>query len=263
MIALTHLPSPKMAQCQLTYVAREPINHDRTLRQHDDYCRLLRACGAEVYRLELNLDHPDCAFIEDSAVVLDEVAVLGSMGTAARGPEPAGIEPELRKHRTVQRIALPATLEGGDVLQVGRTLLVGLSSRTNAAGVSALTTVAGPHGYTVVAVPVRGCLHLKTAVTALDHDRLLVNPAWLDVGPLTGFDLVRVPPQEPWAANVARVGTSLIAAAAFARTADTIRALGYDIRTIDLSEFAKAEGGVTCLSLLFRSPSPAGSDPRG
>src|SRR5262249_28856941 len=151
----------------------------------------------------------DCAFVEDTAVVLDEVAVLASMGTASRRAEPAAIEPELRKYREVRRVEAPATLEGGDVLRVGRTLLVGLSSRTNQAGIDALGETARPFGYGVVPVPVQGCLHLKTACTALDDRRLLVNPAWLDVQTLQGFDLVHVPEAEPWGANVARVGTSV------------------------------------------------------
>src|SRR5262249_43075317 len=143
---------------------------------------------------------------------------------------------------------------GGDVLRVGRTLLVGLSSRTNAAGVSALEAVVRRYGYAVTAVPVRGGVHLKTACTALDDGRLLVNPDWFDVGGLRGFEMVGVPEEEPWAANVARVGASLCMSAAYPRTAERIRGLGFDVRTIDLSEFAKAEGAVTCLSLLFRSP---------
>jgi dimethylargininase len=256
MIALTHRPSPQMAECQLTYVARTSIDHARAVRQHADYCRVLGECGALVHTLDVNRAWPDCAFIEDLAVVLDEVAVLAAMGTPARCPEPVGIETELRKYRAVRRIEPPAMLEGGDVLRVGRTLLAGLSSRTNAAGVSVLEAIAGRHGYAVVPVPVQGCLHLKTACTALDDERLLVNPAWLDVRALRGFELIRVPPAEPWAANVARVGKTLCTAAGHARTADTIRGLGFDLRVIDLSEFAKAEGGVTCLSLLFNSALP-------
>jgi dimethylargininase len=252
LIALTHVPSPNMADCQLTHLARQPIDHGRALQQHAVYCQTLRDCGAAVDTLDANRDLPDCAFVEDSAVVLDEVAVLASMGTAGRRAEPAGIEPELRKYREIERVEAPATLEGGDVLRVGRTLLVGVSSRTNSAGAAALAAIARHHGYTVRPVPVRGCLHLKTACTALDDRRLLVNPAWLDLSDLHGFELVRVRPQEPCAANVARIGGSVCLAAAHVRTADLLRGLGCDVRTIDLSEFAKAEGGVTCLSILLR-----------
>jgi dimethylargininase len=242
-----------MEHCQRTYVARVPIEPALALRQHEEYCRVLRQCGAEVRILEINRDLPDCAFIEDTAIVLDEVAVLASMGTSSRRAEPAGIEPELRKYRDVERVEPPATLEGGDVMRVGRTLLVGLSSRTNRAGISALEAIAGRYGYTIVPVPVRRCLHLKTACTALDEKRLLVNPAWLDVPALRGFELVHVPDEEPWAANIALVDSSVCIAADQVRTADRIREFGFKVRTIDLSEFAKAEGGVTCLSLLLWS----------
>lgn len=254
MLALTHVPSPRMELGQRTYVGRAPIDHVLAAREHRDYCRLLRECGADVRILDVNRELPDCVFIEDTAVVLDEVAVLASMGTESRRAEPAGVEPELRKHREVRRVEQPAMLEGGDVLRVGRTLLVGLSSRTNRAGVAALGEIARPFGYGVVAVPVRGCLHLKTACTALDDRRLLVNPAWLDLHALQGFDLLRVPEEEPWGANVARIGDRVGLSADHVRTAETIRALGFEVRTIDLSEFAKAEGGVTCLSLLLNSP---------
>jgi dimethylargininase len=240
-----------MASCQLTYVARESIDSDRAIRQHEAYCQMLRGCGAEVRTLDVHRDLPDCAFIEDTAIVLDEVAILTSMGTAARRQELTGIEPILRQYRVVRRIELPATIEGGDVLRIGRRLLVGVSSRTNAAGASALAAIVGCHGYEVVPVPVLGCLHLKTACSALDDRRLLVNPAWVDGSALSGFHLVRVPAAEPWAANVLRVGTRLCLAADHERTADMLHRLGFDVRAVDLSEFAKAEGGVTCLSILM------------
>jgi dimethylargininase len=253
LIALTHVPSPNMAQCQLTHLARQPIDQGRALQQHAAYCQMLRDCGAAVVTLDVNSDLPDCAFVEDTAIVLDEVAVLASMGTDGRRPEPASIEPELRKYREIHRVEATATLEGGDVLRVGRTLLVGVSSRTNAVGMAALEAIARRHGYAVRPVPVRGCLHLNTACTALDDRHLLVNPTWLDLSALPGFEMIPVPEQEPFAANVARVGASVCLAAAHVRTADLLRGLGCDVRTIDLSEFAKAEGGVTCLSILFRA----------
>jgi dimethylargininase len=250
MLAITHVPSPGMERCELTHRARAPIDYRRAARQHEAYCQLLRQCGADVRTLDVNRDLPDCAFVEDTAVVLDEMAVLTSMGPPSRRAEPAGIEPELRKYRQVCRVELPATLEGGDVLRVGRMLLVGLSSRTNRTGLSALEALVRPYGYRVTAVPVRGCLHLKSACTALPDGSLLANPAWLDVSALEGFGLVTVPDEEPDAANVALVGASVVMGARHPRTAALIRARGFDVQAIDLSEFAKAEGSVTCLSLL-------------
>src|SRR6266542_183912 len=234
MIAITHVPSPKMEQCERTYVARTPIDSWRAARQHEEYCRMLRACGANVVTLDINRDLPDCAFVEDTAIVLDEVAVLASMGTESRCAEPAGIELELGKYREVRRVQTPATIEGGDVLCVGRKLLVGLSTRTNRAGVNALEAVVRRLGYEIVPVPVRGCLHLKTACTALPDERLLVNPAWVDVSALRGFELVAVPEAEPWAANVALVGKAICVAAGKVETGGVIRALGFEVHTVDL-----------------------------
>jgi len=214
---------------------------------------MLREFGVEVRTLNTNLDLPDCVFVEDTAIVLDEVAVLASMGTEARRAEPGGVELELRKHREIERIEPPATIEGGDVLRVGRRLLAGLSSRTNAAGVNALEEIVRAHGYEVIPVPVRRCLHLKTACTALPDERLLVNPEWLDMQALREFEVACVPRTEPWAANMSIVGTRVCVAAGHPQTAGLIRQFGFDVRAIDVSEFAKAEGGVTCLSILLRS----------
>jgi dimethylargininase len=173
------------------------------------------------------------------------------MGSEARRPEPRGIEAELRKHRPVRHIELPATLDGGDVVLVRRTLLVGLSSRTNPAGVAAMADVVRPFGYRVTPVPVHGCLHLKSACTALPDGRLLVNRQWIDADALSPFGLVPVPPDEPGAADVLSIGRHVCLPDAFPRTAELIDRLGFEVHTIDLSEFAKAEGGVTCLSLVL------------
>lgn len=250
MLAITHVPSPKMADCELTFVARSAIDYERALKQHAAYCRVLRECGAEVRTLDVNVEMPDCAFVEDLAVVLDEVAILARMGAPSRRTETAGIESELSMLREVREIPPGATLEGGDVLRVGRALLVGLSSRTNAAGAKAFFAIAGDYGYSVRAIPVRGCLHLKTACTALPDSRLLVNPGWLDEKDLDDFELVRIPIAEPWGANIAIVNGRVCASASHGETCQLIRRLGFEVHTVELDEFAKAEGGVTCLSIL-------------
>jgi dimethylargininase len=251
MLAITHMPSPQMQQCQRTFVAQTTIDYETAVQQHAAYCQLLQKCGANVSTLNVNCEFPDCAFIEDTAIVFDEVAVLASMGTASRRAEPTGIEPELSRYREICRVEPPATIEGGDVLRVARTLLVGLSTRTNHAGVNALEAMVGRFGYRVVTVPVLGCLHLKTACTALPDNRLLVNPSWLDVQALRPFAVLPVPEQEPWAANVLVVGEKVMIATEHVRTAHSISKLGFNVQTVDVSEFAKAEGGITCLSLIL------------
>ncbi len=251
MLALTHLPSPALGVGLRTHIGRLPIDHERAARQHADYCRMVERCGARVRTVDVNRAHPDGVFIEDTAVVLDEVAILACMGAPERRGEPAAIEPELRKHREVRRLEAPATLEGGDVLRVGRSLLVGLSSRTNEAGLRALEEIASPMGYRVVPVPVHGCLHLKTACCALPDQSLLVHPAWIDPLALRGFEQIPVPDEEPWAANILLVGRTVCLAAEHPRTADLVRKRGHPVEAVQLSEFAKAEGGVTCLSILI------------
>lgn len=251
MIAITHVPSPAMENCELTFVARRPIDYSRALEQHRGYCNTLRAAGIEVVTLDVNRNLPDCVFVEDTAIVLNELAVLCSMGAASRRPEPAGIEPELRKCRTVKRIELPATIDGGDVTLAGRTLLVGNSSRTNCAGIEALRALVAPHGYNVKGIDLRDCLHLKSACTALPDGALLINPNWIDVEALRDFELVQIADNEPWAADVLSIGQRVFVAAGNHRTEEIISKRGFEVRPIDLSEFSKAEGGVTCLSLII------------
>jgi dimethylargininase len=251
MIALTHLPSPNMQSCERTFVGQTAIDHALAERQHATYCEALKAHGARVVTVNVNRELPDCCFIEDTAVVLDEVAILASMGAESRRLEAGRIEGILREYRDVVRIERPATIEGGDVLRVGRKLFVGQSCRTNIAGIRALNDLAKRFGYTVVSVPVRGCLHLKTACTALPDGRLLVNSAWIDAAVLAGEALIEVPRDEPWGANIALLGDRVLAAATHSQTTEIICELGFGVNTIDISEFSKAEGGVTCLSILF------------
>jgi dimethylargininase len=249
--AITREPARSLARCELTYVARGPIDVARAAAQHGEYRRALEDCGARVVALPAAEELPDSVFVEDTAVVLDELAILTSPGVASRRAEVPLIEPELARLRAVARISPPATLEGGDVLRVGRRLFVGLSPRTNHAGVEALRELSAPHGYEVVAVELRDCLHLKTACTAADDETILLNPAWIDAAVFDEYERVSVHPEEPWAANTTRVGASLIVGAAFPRTADLLARRGFKVHPVDVSEFAKAEGGLTCMSLIF------------
>jgi dimethylargininase len=197
MLALTRLPSPRMADCQLTHLTRTAIDDSRALAEHAAYGQVLADCGAHVQTLAASTDLPDCVFIEDPAVVLDEIAIICRLGKESRRGECAAVEQVLRGYRNLERIEAPATLEGGDVLRVGRTLFVGLSSRTNRAGVERLADIAGRFGYSVRGVPVTGCLHLKTACTALPDGRLLVNRKWIDPTPLGEFEQIAISKSEP------------------------------------------------------------------
>ena len=253
-VALTREPARALDACELTYREREPIDAAAAAAQHRGYREALEACGARVVTLPAVEELPDSVFVEDTAVVLDEVAVLTRPGVESRRGEVSLIEPEVARLRKVVRVEPPATLEGGDVLRLGRTLYVGLSPRTNAGGAEALRRLAAPHGYKVVTVEPRGCLHLKTGCSALGEGAVLVNPEWVDASVFRGLEVVAVDASEPWAANVLHVNGSVCVSAVFPRTAEMLAARGYDVRAVEVSEFAKAEGGLTCMSLLFRQP---------
>ena len=253
MLAITHLPSANMQSGERTFLGRAAIDQELAVRQHAEYCRVLQGCGATVRVLDANLRLPDCAFVEDAALILDEIAIICSMGAESRRAEVAAIEAEVRKYRDITRIESPATLEGGDALRVGKTLFVGHSSRTNLTGINALGAIVRQFGYRVVPIGVHQCLHLKTACCALPDGRLLANPAWIDASlesTLVGWGWIHVPEHEPWGANVLVVDQLVVIDAAHVQTANLIESLGFNVRRVDLSEFAKAEAGVTCLSLL-------------
>jgi dimethylargininase len=253
-VAITHIPSPHMNDAIRTFIGVHAIDLELAKRQHDAYRQMLERAGARVVVLDTNSAHADAVFVEDTAIVLDEVAILTSMGAPSRRDEPGGIEPELRRHRSeLIRLEPPATIEGGDVLRIDKTLLVGATARTNAAGIAALTNAVAAHGYEVRAVRVDGCLHLKTACTALPDGRILASRRFLAMRDLEGFDIVDVPEDEPDGANVALVGGRVLMGAAHPRTIDLVKHLGFEADWVDLSEFAKAEGCVTCLSILVRA----------
>ena len=251
LVAITHVPSPRLEAGERTYVGHDSIDFGGALRQHAAYEDALRACGARVVQLDVNRDLPDCVFVEDTAIVLDEVAVMMSMGAESRRAEPAGIERALRSYRRIERVTLPATIDGGDVVRSGCALCAGESPRTNAEGIAALRETVGAYGYTVTNVPVRKCLHLKSACSALPDGSFLVNADWIDVSALPADRLVHVPAAEPWAGDVLVIGERIIVSDAFPETADLLRARGWAVMPVAVSEFAKAEGGVTCMSLVF------------
>jgi len=250
LIAITHVPSPNLQAGERTYVGHSPIDAALATRQHERYRDALEACGASVLTLDENRDLPDCVFVEDTAIVLDEVAVMMSMGAESRRREPPAIETALRQYRQIEHVRLPATVDGGDVVRAGRALYVGASPRTNGAGIVALRETLARFGYSVTAVPVRGCLHLKSGCSALPDGRFLVNADWIDVSALPAGRLVPVPPAEPWAGDVLAIDSSIIASDAFPETIDLL-AERFRVIPVSVSEFAKAEGGVTCLSLVF------------
>lgn len=229
---------------------RRPIDLALARRQHAAYEQSLRDAGCEVRQLPEQPDQPDSVFVEDTAVVLDEVAVITRPGAESRHGETEPVAAVLRELREIVRIEAPGTLDGGDVLRLDRVLYVGASARSNAEGIAQLGRMLAPFGYRAVAVPLRGCLHLKSAVTQVAEGRVLVNPDWVDARCFPGWEPIAIDSAEPHAANGLLVDGALIYPASCPRTAEKLRVLGIDVRSVDMSETEKAEGAVTCCSVI-------------
>lgn len=249
--AITRAPSPNIAACELTHLERVAIDAAKAAAEHEAYERALADLGCTVECLAAEPELPDSVFVEDTAVVLPEVAVITRPGAASRRPETESISRALGPYRTLHAIVEPATLDGGDVLRVDRQLYVGLSSRSNADAVTQLGEILGSFGYGVRGVSVHGCLHLKSAVSWLGDDAVLLNPQWVDEALFQGMTCIHVHPDEPHAANVLRIGDTLLCAAAHVRTHERLRRHGYTVRPVDITELAKAEAGMTCSSLVL------------
>lgn len=249
-LALTREVPESISACELTHLERTPIDVPQARAEHAAYEQALLALGIEVRRLPPLPDHPDSVFVEDTAVVLDEVAILTRPGAASRRPEVASVREGLAPWRTLRSIEAPATLDGGDVLVLDREILVGLTARSNATGAEALARHVEPFGYRVRTVRVQGCLHLKSGVTRAGERTLVLNPTWVDPRDFPGWDLVRVDPEEPFGANVLWVAGTVICAEHQPRTAGRLDAAGCRLRLVPAGELALAEGGVTCCSLV-------------
>ncbi|MEO7272732.1 MAG: dimethylargininase [Vicinamibacterales bacterium] len=251
-VALTRAVPPTLADCELTHLTREPIDLDRAIAQHQEYEALLRELGARVERVEPAPECPDSVFIEDTALVFDELAVMTRPGADSRRGEVAGVAAALGAYRLTQAIDVPGTLDGGDVLTIGRRIFVGLSRRTNADGVRQLAALLEPLGYTVRGVPLERCLHLKSAATAATDRLIVYHPAWIDAAVFSGFDILPVDADEAAGANVLRVGDAIVCPASAPKLARILESRGLHVRTLDASELVKAEAALTCCSLMFR-----------
>lgn len=249
-IAITRGVSAAFAECELTHLERTAIDVDRARAQHRAYEELLAELGCSIERVPEAADLPDSVFIEDTAVILDELAILARPGAPSRRRETMAVAPAVRRHRETVAIESPATLDGGDVLVAGRTVYVGRSSRTDDAAIEQLEELVEPFGYGVISIAFRDCLHLKSAVTVIADDLLLFNPDWVDAAAFDGCEALAIDPAEPFAANALRVGAVVVVSAAHRATRALVEARGLEVRTVDLSEMAKAEGGVTCCSLI-------------
>jgi dimethylargininase len=250
-IAVTRKISSAMMRCELTHLPRTAIDAALAREQHDGYERALRSLGCRIETLPEEPELPDSVFVEDTAIVLDEVAVITRPGAPSRRAETASIAGVLGKYRDLVHIESPGTLDGGDVLRVGRSLYVGTSSRSNASGIEQLGGHLLPFGYRVLPVAVQGCLHLKSAVTQVTADALLINSRYVERTQFPGMRFIDVDELEPSGANALMLGMDVIYSCAYPRTAEALRRHGIRVHTLAMSETEKAEGAVTCCSLLL------------
>jgi len=249
-LALTRPVGRSITRCALSFLERTPIDLHAARQQHEAYERALESLGCVVRRLPAADDLPDAVFIEDTAVVLDEIGIVTRPGAPSRRAEVPTVARALAELRPLAAIEAPSTLDGGDIMRVGRTLFVGQSGRTNAAGIESLKCIVKPLGYRVIPVELNGCLHLKSAASCLGRERLLVDPARVATEKFSGMDLVPVPGDEAPAANVLVLGNSAIIADGFPRTRELLEESGMNCIPVDNTELAKAEGGLTCCSLI-------------
>ena len=224
LIALTRAVPPSIVHCELSHLERTPIDVGRAIAQHEEYERALERLGCRVQRIAPLPDMPDSVFVEDTAVVLDDVAIITRPGAESRRGETRSMAAALKPYRELAYVQSPGTLDGGDVLRVGDTLYVGLSARTNEEGIRQLSRYAR-----VVAVPVSKCLHLKSAVTAVADRTLLINSNWIEREHFPGFEFI-----EAEQANALRIGDAVIYPS-----------------DLPMDELAKAEGALTCCSVIF------------
>lgn len=242
MIAITRDVSPSIAQCELTHVERTPIDFRRAAAQHEAYRDVLRSLGCRVLSLPADERFPDCVFVEDTAIVLDDVAVITRPGAESRRGETPAVAAALAPFRRLVHVEAPATLDGGDVLVLDDRIFVGLSTRTNEEALKQLRRLTGRE---VIPVDVRGALHLKSAVTRVSQDALLIRRDRLDVAPFAGWTLIDA--EEP---NALLIGGVVVYSSSYPQTRRELESRSIVVRPVDADELAKAEGGVTCCSLL-------------
>jgi dimethylargininase len=250
--AITRGVSATLSACELTWLEREPIDIEKALAEHHAYERCLADLGVRVISLPALDSHPDAVFVEDPAIVLDEVAVIATMGCESRRGERASLAAALAPFRPLIHMRDPAKLEGGDVMRVGRHLFAGLSARTDAAGIAQLAAELQPFGYEVHGVELRDCLHLKSACCCIAPNTILINRSWVDIELLSKYRLIDVAESEPGAANALNIGDTIVMPNVFPDTATILRREGFKVAELDMSELMKAESGVTCSSLIFQ-----------
>ena len=249
--AIVRRPGPNFGD-GLTTANLGPPDHHTMVVQHESYVLALERAGLMIMELPAAMHLPDAYFVEDAAVVVPELAVLTRPGAPTRRDEPALLEPAFQAlRRPMVRIEAPGTLDGGDVLQVGKHVIVGLSARTNAEGADQLRQHLSPHGYRIDSIDVADSLHFKSDANWVAEGTLLVTAELAACPALSEYDLIIVDEGERYAANCVRVNQHLLIPEGYPDTAAKLSGLDAQLVALDVSECRKMDGGLTCLSLRF------------
>jgi len=250
-VAITREISSRFNECEITHIDRTPIDLDIARTQHKEYVQALAKIGCRVIELHEERDLPDSVFVEDTAFILPEVAVITRPGADSRKPETASIIQALSSHRPLVHVSAPATVDGGDVLVLGKNIYIGMSTRSTQEAVTQLQGLLDNYGYRVNGVKLTDCLHLKTAVTRVDDKTLIINKNWVDAAHFAEYELIEVDSSESFAANCLPVKDVIIYPTTFPNTQKKLEQKGFKIVNVKLDELAKAEGAVTCCSLII------------
>lgn len=250
-IAITREVSSRFNECEITHIDRAPIDVNTARAEHRAYIKALKQLGCQIIELPEEPNLPDSVFVEDTAIILDEVAIITRPGADSRKPETDSIIRALSPYRPLAHVTAPATVDGGDVLVLGHNIYVGISTRSNDSSIRQMQELLKNYGYKVTGVKIHDCLHLKTAVTRVNDTTLLINPKWMDTLHFKDFDWIEVDASEPFAANCLPVNDQIIFPASFPKTRAKLEARGYKVLAVTVNELAKAEGAVTCCSLIM------------
>ncbi len=250
-IALMREVSPSIANCEVTNITGRPIDPQQAAKEHESYAQCLRDLGYKIHMIEADENLPESSFIEDTAIVLDEIAVIAHPGASSRRGETKAVSEALSIYRDLDFIGESGTLDGGDVLKVGRVIYAGKSCRSSAVGIGRLREIVRRYDYEVISVPVNGCLHLKTAASLVADDTLLINPQWVNPDDFRDLELVTVDPSEPYGANSLMVEGGIIYSISYPNTRRKLDGMGLNVEAIDITELSKAEGNISCCCIPF------------
>ncbi|HOP05295.1 MAG TPA: arginine deiminase family protein [Tenuifilaceae bacterium] len=246
--AIVRQPGKNFANGISTSALGKP-SYELALKQHNAYCEALQSCGLEVIVLPADEKFPDGCFVEDTAVVTSEVAIITKPGDTARVEEVDRIAEVLSKYKKTETINLPGTLDGGDIMRVGNHFYIGMSKRTNEEGATQLASILAKYGYTSSQIPVKSVLHLKTGITCLGNNNFISVEEFANV--FKESNVIKLDPDEFYSANCLKVNDYLLIPKGFPKSKKQIVELGYNVIEIEMTEFRKMDGGLTCLSLLF------------